>query len=140
MTPVLAQGCNSGLEDATIFAQMLQRCGGDIDSLLPAYTAARLPEITALVNINELVAQERHTLKVGHPVIVVQSCCGSWNLSTKSRRQQAAGFEAAWLSALSADEAIFLQRTVQCGRDSCHLPSEKGSWMQGSRQGYLYSL
>ena len=71
MTPVLGQGCNSGLEDATVFARMLQQCDGDIDRLLPAYTAARLPEITALLNINEVAAQERHTLKVGHPVIIV---------------------------------------------------------------------
>ena len=77
MTPVLAQGCNSGLEDAAVFAQMLQQSNGDIDSLLPAYTAARLPEITALLNVNELAAQERHTLQVGHPVIVVPSCRGS---------------------------------------------------------------
>ena len=71
MTPVLGQGCNSGLEDVAVFAEMLRRCDGDVDSLLPAYTAARLPEITALVNMNEWAAQERHTLKVGHPVIVV---------------------------------------------------------------------
>ena len=92
MTPVMGQGCNSGLEDATVFAQMLQRCDGDIDRLLPAYTAARLPEITALLNINELAAQERHTIKVGlHPVVVVvQSCRGSWNLSTKSGQHLAA--------------------------------------------------
>ena len=63
MTPVMGQGCNSGLEDVAVFARMLQQCDGDIDRLLPAYTAARLPEITALVNINELAAQEHHTLK-----------------------------------------------------------------------------
>ena len=111
MTPVLAQGCNSGLEDAKLFSEMLQRCSGDIDRLLPAYTAARLPEITALVNINELVAQERHTLKVGHPVIWDSQispchCCAELLLLFEGVDQEWAAvsrgacFEAAWLSAL----------------------------------------
>ena len=59
MTPVLGQGCNSGLEDAMIFARMLQQSDGDLDSLLPAYSAARLPELRALISINELATDDR---------------------------------------------------------------------------------
>ena len=59
MTPVLGQGCNSGMEDAVIFARMLQQCDGDLDRLLPAYSAARLPELRSLIGINELAADDR---------------------------------------------------------------------------------
>lgn len=64
MTPVLGQGCNSGLEDVRIFAETLDRLDGDIDAALPAFTAARLPEIRALIELNEMAAEERVQVKV----------------------------------------------------------------------------
>ena len=56
MSPVMAQGLNSGLEDVVVFAQLLQQCQGNVDSALPAYSQARLPDIEALLTINELVS------------------------------------------------------------------------------------
>ena len=58
MTPVLGQGCNSGLEDASIFATILRE-QKDFDTALPAFTDARLPDIQALVALNEVVASGR---------------------------------------------------------------------------------
>ena len=55
MTPVTGQGCNSGLEDAHIFANVLQE-EQDIDRALPKYNAARLPDVAALVRLNEVMA------------------------------------------------------------------------------------
>ena len=59
MTPVLGQGCNSGMEDAVIFARMLQQSDADLDGLLPAYSAARLLELRALISINGLAADRQ---------------------------------------------------------------------------------
>lgn len=58
MTPILGQGCNSGLEDAYIFAGTLRK-HKDPDAALPAYTEARLPDIQALIQLNEVVAAGR---------------------------------------------------------------------------------
>lgn len=56
MTPALGQGLNSGLEDVTVFAQCLRGLDGNVDAALPAYTKARLPDIKAIMTINEVVA------------------------------------------------------------------------------------
>ena len=67
MTPVLGQGCNSGLEDASIFATILRE-QKDFDTALPAFTDARLPDIQALVALNEVVASGRfNTVVRSHP-------------------------------------------------------------------------
>lgn len=56
MTPALGQGLNCGLEDVVVFAQCLKDFDGDLDAALPAYTKARLPDIQAIMTINEVVA------------------------------------------------------------------------------------
>ena len=55
MTPVTGQGCNSGLEDAHIFADVLRE-EKDLAEALPKYNAARLPDVAALVRLNEVLA------------------------------------------------------------------------------------
>ena len=56
MTPALGQGLNCGLEDVVVFAQCLKDFDSDLDAALPAYTKARLPDIQAIMTINEVVA------------------------------------------------------------------------------------
>ena len=58
MSPVLGQGLNSGLEDVAIFAECLQQHAGQVDTALPAYTAARMPDIRAIMTINEVAASQ----------------------------------------------------------------------------------
>lgn len=55
MTPVTGQGCNSGLEDAHIFANVLRE-EDDLDKALPRYNEKRLPDVAALVRLNEILA------------------------------------------------------------------------------------
>ena len=56
MTPALGQGLNSGLEDVAVFAQCLEQHQGDVDATLPAYNRLRLPDVRAIMTINEVVA------------------------------------------------------------------------------------
>lgn len=56
MSPVLGQGLNSGMEDVAVFAQCLEQQQGNVDAALPAYNKARLPDIQAIMTINEVVA------------------------------------------------------------------------------------
>lgn len=67
MTPVLGQGCNSGLEDASIFADILSG-SQNIDAALQRYTIERLPDVTAVVQLNEIAANGRFRNVVGHLV------------------------------------------------------------------------
>ena len=56
MTPALGQGLNAGLEDVIVFAETLERHQGNVDAALPAYNRARLPDIQAVLTINEVAA------------------------------------------------------------------------------------
>ncbi len=56
MSPVLGQGLNSGMEDVAVFAQCLEQQQGNVDAALPDYNKARLPDIQAIMTINEVVA------------------------------------------------------------------------------------
>ena len=56
ITPALGQGLNAGLEDAAVFAQCLEQHQGNVDSALLAYNIARLPDVQALMTINEVVS------------------------------------------------------------------------------------
>lgn len=56
MSPVMAQGLNAGVEDMTVFTQLLEQHEGNVDSALPAFTQARLPDVHALVMLNELLS------------------------------------------------------------------------------------
>ncbi len=71
MTPVTGQGCNSGLEDAHILAGILSKAT-DIDEALPQYNAARLPDIRALVRLNEILAFGRFKLVVRPSIWLAQ--------------------------------------------------------------------
>ncbi len=56
MSPVLGQGFNSGMEDVIKFAQCLEQHQGNVDAALPVYNKARLPDIHAILLLNELAA------------------------------------------------------------------------------------
>ena len=56
MSPNLGQGLNAGLEDVTVFAEMLEQHDGDVDTVLPAFSRARLPDVHALTLINQLAS------------------------------------------------------------------------------------
>ena len=56
MSPVLGQGLNSGMEDVAVFAHCLEQHQGSIDAALPAYNKARLPDVQAVMTLNEVVA------------------------------------------------------------------------------------
>lgn len=56
MSPVLGQGLNSGLEDVAVFAQCLEEHQGNVGAALPAYNKARLPDIQAVMTMNEVIA------------------------------------------------------------------------------------
>lgn len=58
MTPILGQGLNCGLEDVAVFAQTLEQHQGRLDTALPAYNKARWADVEAMVNINEIVANQ----------------------------------------------------------------------------------
>lgn len=62
MSPILGQGLNCGLEDIQVFANVLQQHQGNVDTALPEYTAARWPDVEAMLNINEIVARSDYTL------------------------------------------------------------------------------
>ncbi len=62
MTPILGQGLNCGLEDVAAFSQILEQHQGNVDTALPAYNTARWPDVEALLNINELVANKDNSL------------------------------------------------------------------------------
>jgi 2-polyprenyl-6-methoxyphenol hydroxylase-like FAD-dependent oxidoreductase len=67
MTPILGQGLNAGLEDVNIFAAVLKdtlASGGDVEAALRLYTKLRLPDVKALLLINQLMAQERTLILV----------------------------------------------------------------------------
>ena len=78
-TPILGQGCNSGLEDALIFSQILQN-HSNLDAALPAYTKARLPDIKALTELNEIIARDRFAATISvsfHNPKEQAYCCSS---------------------------------------------------------------
>ena len=56
MSPVLGQGLNSGVEDVAAFAQCLEQHQGNVDATLPAYNKLRLPDVQAILTINEVLA------------------------------------------------------------------------------------
>ena len=56
MSPVLGQGLNSGMEDVAVFAHCLEQHQGSVDAALPAYNRARLPDVQAVMTLNEVVA------------------------------------------------------------------------------------
>lgn len=56
MSPALGQGLNAGLEDVDVFSHCLKDYRGNIEFALPAYTKARLPDIRAIMTLNEVVA------------------------------------------------------------------------------------
>ena len=60
MTPILGQGCNSGLEDARLFAESLLRHKEDLSKALEDYNEHRLPDIQALLKLNEIAVTERY--------------------------------------------------------------------------------
>lgn len=62
MSPILGQGLNCGLEDVAVFADVLQGHEGNVDTALPEYTAARWPDVEAMLNINEIIARSDYTL------------------------------------------------------------------------------
>ena len=64
MTPRLGQGLNSGLEDVAVFAQCLERHQGNVDATLPAYNKLRLPDVQAILTINQVVSTNGFTLLV----------------------------------------------------------------------------
>ena len=71
MTPILGQGLNCGLEDVAVFAQILEQHQGNVDTALPAYNTARWPDVEALLNINELMANKDYPL---NPQVHVTPC------------------------------------------------------------------
>ena len=72
MSPAMGQGLNAGLEDVAVFAQVLEQHQGNVDAALPAYNKARLPDVQAIMTINEVVASSDVGL-----TIQVQSACPS---------------------------------------------------------------
>ncbi len=56
MSPVMGQGLNVGLEDVVTFAQCMEQHPGNVDAALPAFNVARLPDIQAIMTVNEVVA------------------------------------------------------------------------------------
>lgn len=62
MTPILGQGLNCGHEDVAVFSQIMEQHQGIVDTALPAYNTARWPDVEALLNINELVANKGYSL------------------------------------------------------------------------------
>lgn len=72
MSPVLGQGLNAGLEDVAVFADCLQQHLGNVDTALPAYNTRRLPDVQAIMTVNEVVASSDIGLSVQ-----VQCACPS---------------------------------------------------------------
>ena len=64
MSPVMGQGLNSGLEDVGVFAECLRQHQGNVDTALPAYNQQRLPDLQAIMTINEVVASSQVGLRV----------------------------------------------------------------------------
>ncbi len=64
MSPVLGQGLNAGLEDIAVFVDCLQQHHGHVDTALPAYNARRLPDVQAIMTVNEVVASSDIGLSV----------------------------------------------------------------------------
>lgn len=79
MSPVLGQGLNSGLEDVAVFAQCLEQHQGDVDAALPAYNVQRLPDIQAIMTMNEVLASSDAGLasQVTLPYWLCSTCCPS---------------------------------------------------------------
>lgn len=75
MSPVMGQGLNSGLEDVGVFAECLQQHQDNVDMALPAYTQQRLPDVQAIMTINEVVASSEVGLRVQvHHTLLYPSC------------------------------------------------------------------
>lgn len=64
MSPVLGQGLNAALEDVGVFAQCLEQHQSNVDAALPAYNKARLPDVQAIMLVNEMVASSDAGLTV----------------------------------------------------------------------------
>ena len=75
MSPVMAQGLNAGLEDMTIFTQLLEQHNGNMTTAGPESTRIiiRLPDIHALVMLNELLSTS--DLRIEPQVRVISDCC-----------------------------------------------------------------
>lgn len=72
ITPALGQGLNAGLEDVAVFAQILEEHQGDVDTALLAYNKARLPDVQAIMTINEVVSSADAGLacQVSNPFLI----------------------------------------------------------------------
>ena len=60
MSPMLGQALDCGLEDVAVFAEVLAKHEGDVDVALPAFTKRRRPQLTALLNVDELATGLYH--------------------------------------------------------------------------------
>ena len=58
MSPVLGQGLNAGIEDVAVFAECLKQHQGNVDIALLAYIRARLPDVQAIMTINEVASSQ----------------------------------------------------------------------------------
>ena len=82
MSPVLGQGLNAGLEDVAVFADCLQQHHGNVDTALPAYNTRRLPDVQAIMTVNEVVASSDVGLSVQvHCVcLLILGCLSRYNV------------------------------------------------------------
>jgi kynurenine 3-monooxygenase len=53
VSPSIGQGCNSSLQDALVFAQVLAQYRDDWDKALPAFTQQRLEDVHALRDLSD---------------------------------------------------------------------------------------
>ncbi len=65
ISPTTGQGCLAALQDAQIFAQVLEQCRGQWEQALPLFTAQRLPDVRALTDLpnNSLAWKQRVTIQ-----------------------------------------------------------------------------
>lgn len=77
MTPVLGQGLNCGLEDVGVFARVLKQHQGNVDRALPAYNSMRWPDVQAVLNVNEIVANRDYPMEtqVWMARSALSNCC-----------------------------------------------------------------
>ena len=79
MSPVFGQGLNSGLEDVAAFAEVLEQHQGNVDTALPAYNTARLPDIQAIMTLNEVVSSKdaglASTVHMPYSQVCFSCCC-----------------------------------------------------------------
>ncbi|WP_019504161.1 NAD(P)/FAD-dependent oxidoreductase [Pleurocapsa sp. PCC 7319] len=53
VSPSIGQGCNAALQDAMIFAQVLDEYQDDWEKALPAFTSKRLEDVHALRDLSD---------------------------------------------------------------------------------------